>query len=77
MSQQQQQRGSGITTREIVLSVQSTSSEEFKRAMEMGGTKGKMLVAMCAAYQDGMTAMLRHLIGMGAIVIHKNDKETT
>jgi len=67
-------RGSGFTTREIVREMQRMSAEQFKEAMSTT-LKGKALDSASAAFHDGMTTMLRHLVGMGAIVVVEIEKE--
>lgn len=68
--------GSGITYTNLVKKLRENTLAEFKQQLTQHRFKPKQIDDMSAGFNDGMTAMLRHLRGMGVInVIDEPKKE--
>jgi hypothetical protein len=64
-----EERGSGLTSRENMRRLQDTLAEQYTRALDQAGVKGSSKATNEESFKSGMRAMLHHLRAMGVIVV--------
>lgn len=69
-------RGCGFTTRRIITELRKRTVEsaraELTSLLGSRGLKKKQIDDMTAGFEDGFNAAVRHLIGMGVIVVRED-----